>query len=154
MSREENRLVERAITIAVQAHAGQPDKAGKPYILHPLRVMAAMDTDEERIVAVLHDVVEDSDWSLDDLRAEGLSARMVAALGALTKRPGEEYAAFIERVARNALARRVKIADLEDNLKLGRIPHPTARDRLRMRQYETAHARLTGEAAPPLHRAR
>ncbi len=154
MSREETRLLERAIAIAVQAHAGQLDKAGQPYILHPLRVMAAMDTDEERIVAVLHDVVEDSDWSLAGLRARGFPERLLAALEGLTKRPTEDYEAFIKRVDTDALSRRVKIADLEDNLDPGRIKHPTARDRVRMRKYRRAHARLTGETASPRRPAR
>ena len=153
MSGEATRLLERAIAIAVQAHAGQSDRAGKPYILHPLRVMAAMDTDEERIVAVLHDVVEDSDWSLADLRARGFPERLLAALEALTKRPTEDYEAFIDRVERNELARRVKIADLKDNLDPDRIKNPTARDRARMRKYRRALAQLTGEAVPPGGRA-
>ena len=81
--------LERAIEIAAKAHAGQTDKAGQPYILHPLRVMRRVSDTESRIAAVLHDVVEDSEITFDDLRAERFSEPILAALGALTKRPGE-----------------------------------------------------------------
>lgn len=81
--------LERAIEIAVRAHAGQKDKGGEPYILYPLRVMLRMRTEGERIVAVLHDLVEDSNFTIDDLRLEGFSKEVIEALEALTKRPGE-----------------------------------------------------------------
>ncbi|MCV9961436.1 HD domain-containing protein [Pararhizobium sp. BT-229] len=106
-----------AIKLATEAHAGQVDKAGQPYILHPLRVMQAMKTDDERIVAVLHDVIEDTAWTCDDLYWQhGFSPDVVAAIGALTRRSGEEYFDFIRRAAANPLARAVKIADIRDNL--------------------------------------
>lgn len=107
----------KAIDIANHAHAGQFDKGGKPYILHPLRVMMAMDGDDERIVAVLHDVVEDSCWLLEALIEQGLRPDLAEAVDALTHRDGEPYmASYIERVAANPLARKVKLADLADNL--------------------------------------
>jgi GTP diphosphokinase / guanosine-3',5'-bis(diphosphate) 3'-diphosphatase len=81
--------LDRAIQIAVTAHAGQIDKGGEPYILHPLRVMLRMRNEEERIAAVLHDVVEDSDSTFESLIAEGFSPNVICALEALTKRPGE-----------------------------------------------------------------
>ena len=113
--------LDRAIALASQAHSGQVDKAGAPYILHPLRVMMAMGDDDSRVVAILHDVVEDSDITLDDLHAEGFPALVVDAVDALTRRQGEAYEAFILRVGQNNIARSVKIADLRDNLDVSRF---------------------------------
>jgi (p)ppGpp synthase/HD superfamily hydrolase len=106
-----------AIKIAIDAHAGQVDKAGEPYILHPLRVMLAMQTEIGRIVGVLHDVVEDSDLvGLGDILAF-FGPEVRDAVDAVTRRHGENYAAFIERASRNPLGREVKIADLRDNVR-------------------------------------
>jgi len=127
--------LERAIEIAAQAHAGQRDKGGEPYVLHPLRVMLRMTTEEERIVAVLHDVVEDSEVTLERLRAEGFSSAVVAAIDALTKRPGEDRLQAAARAARNPLARKVKLADNAENSDLSRIPDPTPKDHERLEQY-------------------
>ncbi len=132
--------LERAIALAAEAHAGQTDKAGAPYILHPLRVMLALETSEERIVGVLHDVMEDTAWTLEALRAEGFSPEMLAALEAVTRRAGEPYEAFVRRAAANPIGRKVKRADLCDNLDRTRIPHPTERDRERWLKYERALA--------------
>lgn len=88
--------IERAVAIAAEAHAGQVDKAGAPYILHPLRVMLSMETVEEQVVAVLHDVVEDTHWNLDALRAEGFSESVLRAVDSLTRRDGESYDSFVE----------------------------------------------------------
>lgn len=134
--------IEHAIAIAAVAHAGQVDKAGQPYILHPLRVMFAVAGPEERIAAVLHDVVEDTPWTIEGLRAEGFGERVLAAIDALTRRPDESYPAFIERAASNADARAVKVADIRDNLDLSRIPNPTDRDVERLERYRTALASL------------
>jgi len=141
--------LERAIAIAVEAHAGQVDKAGAPYILHALRVMLRMETTEERIIAVLHDAVEDTHWTFDRLRAEGFSDRVLAAIDSVTKRHNETYDEFIDRAARNVVGRRVKFADLEDNVDLGRIAQPTESDHARIEKYRRAIARLQGEAARP-----
>lgn len=130
--------LERALEIAAGAHRGQRDKAGQPYILHPLRVMQACGTDEERIVAILHDVVEDSDWTLDDLRGEGLAEDLVAAVDAMTRRENETYAEFVDRASRHPIARAVKIADLRDNLDMSRIADPTASDLQRAQKYQEA----------------
>lgn len=127
--------LERAIEIAVAAHTGQRDKGGEPYILHPLRVMLQMQSEEERIVAVLHDVVEDSPYTFQDLLADGFSQSVVAALEALTKLPGESRLEAAQRAARNPLARTVKLADNADNSDLSRIPQPTAQDLDRLEQY-------------------
>lgn len=130
--------LERAIELAVLAHKGQIDKAGAPYILHPLRVMLRLEGAEERIVAVLHDVVEDSGWTLDKLRAEGFSDEVISAIDAVTRVPGESYEAFIARAANSKTGRRVKLADLEDNCDLSRLPRVTEQDLERCRKYERA----------------
>ena len=102
--------LDEAIGVAVAAHAGQPDKAGKPYILHPLRVMLTVESpslDWARKIAVLHDVVEDSEWTIESLHAKyGLTAEEQAALRLLTHGDDEDYAVYIEKVATNSLARR------------------------------------------------
>jgi (p)ppGpp synthase/HD superfamily hydrolase len=135
--------LERAIAIAVEAHAGQKDRSGASYILHPLRVMARLSTDDEKIVAILHDVVEDTDWSFDDLRKEGFSEPILTALECVTKREGEDYEEFVKRSASNALARRVKIADLEDNMDLRRNESLAATDLERLNKYLRAWRYLT-----------
>jgi (p)ppGpp synthase/HD superfamily hydrolase len=138
--------LERAIVIAAEAHAGQRDKVGETYILHPLRVMLAVRTPEERMAAVLHDVVEDTPWTLDALRAEGFSAEVVEAVDAVTRREGEDYFDFVARAGTNRVARPVKVADLRDNLDLSRIAAPTERDHERCERYRKALA-LLGESA-------
>ena len=141
--------LEKAIAIAVVAHAGVVDKAGAPYVLHPLRMMLRMETEAEMMAAVLHDVVEDGEgWTLKRLAAEGIPPEVVKAVGFLTKRPAEEadYEAFIRRAGRNPLARRVKLADLEDNMDLRRIAEPTERDFARLGKYRSAYALLKSKA--------
>lgn len=135
--------VEDAIEIAVAAHRGQTDKAGQPYVLHPLRLMAQMHTEAEQIAAVLHDVVEDSNWTFEQLRARGFSDEVVTALDCLTRRDGELYETFIERAAAHPVARRVKLADVEDNLDVRRLAELTERDRERLDRYRRAWLRLT-----------
>src|SRR5690606_22759929 len=120
--------LERAIEIAVQAHAGATDKGGAPYILHPVRVMLRMRTDAERIAAVLHDVVEDTEWTIERLRHEGFSEEVLRAVEALTKRKGEDYFDFCRRARCNEIARKVKLADLTDNMDLKRLTHPITDD--------------------------
>ena len=142
--------IERAIMIAAEAHEGQVDKAGAPYILHVLRVMLSLETAEERIAGVLHDIVEDTDWSLEALRAEGFSEDVVRAIDSLTRREGESYEAFVERTGRNALSRRVKLADLIDNCDLRRIPAPTLEDHARIERYRRAIEQLGGRAPRPV----
>jgi len=134
--------LERAIAIAAEEHEGQLDKAGEPYVLHPLRMMLAVTTPEARMAAVLHDVVEDTPVTLEQLRAEGFPAAVVEAVEALTKREGEEYEAFIRRVAPNPIAREVKLADLKDNSDLSRIAEPTEKDRVRIEKHRRAIAYL------------
>jgi (p)ppGpp synthase/HD superfamily hydrolase len=128
--------LERAIEIAARSHAGQVDKAGQPYILHPLRLMLAVTAPEERIVAVLHDVVEDTPVTLDDLAAAGFSRDVLTAVAALTKLEGESRIAAAQRAAQNPIARVVKLADVADNMDLSRISVPTEKDFVRLREYE------------------
>lgn len=135
-------LLERAIAIAEKQHAGQVDKAGRPYIEHPLRVMKTMSNDAERIVAILHDVIEDTDFTLDQLVAEGFPGYILEALDAVTRRDGEIYEAFVARAAMNPIGRRVKYADLQDNADLSRIAAPTAADVARTEKYHRAMAQL------------
>lgn len=109
--------LERAIAIALEAHAGQRDRLGRLFVLHPLRVMIRLGTDEERIAGVLHDVVERSPaWPLPRLAREGFRPEIVDAVDALSRRDGEGYEEYVRRASANDLARRVKIADLEDKL--------------------------------------
>ncbi|HEX8453968.1 MAG TPA: HD domain-containing protein [Longimicrobium sp.] len=139
--------LERAIAIAAEAHMGQVDKAGAPYILHPMRVMLRVETPVERIAAVLHDVVEDTAWTLEGLATEGFAPEVVAAVDALTRREGESYEAFVARAGADPVARVVKLADLAENMDLGRIASPTAPDIARLDRYRRAVAQLTGEPA-------
>lgn len=130
--------IERAIALAAKAHEGQVDKAGAPYLLHPLRMMLRLSTIEEQITAVLHDVVEDCGVSLDDLRAEGFSVAVIEAIDSVTRRPDESYDDFVYRAALNLIGRRVKLVDLEDNSDLSRIANPTSRDYERIAKYCSA----------------
>ena len=130
--------LEQAIALAVEKHRGQKDKAGAPYILHPLRVLfrLAWDAPEAaQIAAVLHDVVEDTGVTLDDLRAHGFSDEVVAAVNLLSRHSGDSYEQFIERLLPNPIARLVKRADLEDNMDLKRIPEPGEKDFVRLAKY-------------------
>ena len=108
--------IEDAICFAAKSHRGQVDKAGEPYILHVLRVIVRQTDEPARIAAALHDVMEDSATSLSDLDNAGYSQEIRDAVDCLTRRAGESYEDMITRVAANPLARRVKLADLEDNL--------------------------------------
>ena len=131
--------LERAIVIAAEGHAGVNDKGGAPYILHPLRMMLALPSQDERIVAVLHDVCEDCPgWTLERLTAEGFADHLIAALDAVTKRNGEDYESFVKRAAANPLARSVKLEDLKDNSRLSRISNPTQNDFDRIEKYRRA----------------
>lgn len=133
----------KAIELAKQHHKGQTDKAGKPYIEHPLRVMNQMKSEKEKIVAVLHDIVEDTDISLNDLRNEGFSEEVVSAVECLTKQDGENYDLYIERISFNPLAVKIKLADLEDNRDLTRLPQVTDKDLERLKKYDKALEKLT-----------
>lgn len=135
--------LEKAIAIAAEAHEGQTDKAGMAYILHPLRVMLMLETEAERIVGVLHDVVEDTPITFDDLRAADFKDEILAALDSVTRRDDEEYEAFVLRAGENPIGRRVKLADLKDNSDLSRIASPTEKDYARLEKYRRAIAALS-----------
>ena len=135
-------LIEKSLKIALTAHTGKTDKAGRPYILHPLRLMAKMDTDEEMSVALLHDTIEDSPLTAESLIHAGIPSTIVDAVQCLTKVDGEDYDQFIQRVLKNELAVKVKKADIEDNLNLLRLNTLTVDDLERVRKYFSAWKRL------------
>lgn len=136
-------MLEKAIQIAVKAHQGQIDKGNQPYILHPLRVMFSMESETEKICAVLHDVIEDTDITLDSLRNEGFSEEVLSVLNALTKQNNESYEQFIDRIINNKLACYVKLADLNDNMDLSRIKNPSQKDFERLEKYKKAVDKIT-----------
>ena len=134
----------RAIEIALDAHKNVSDKGGNPYILHPLRLMLQMDSEEEMIVAILHDVVEDSEkWSFDKLKEEGFSKKIINSLRSVTKEnENEDYEKFIDRSVKDKIGRKVKIADISDNLDISRLKEVTDKDILRINKYKKALAKL------------
>ena len=135
--------LERAIEIAARTHAGQTDKGGAPYILHPLRVMLRVAPGAQQIVAVLHDVVEDSDVTFEDLEREGFAAEVISGLRAVTKVEGESYEDFVARAARDPVGKAVKLADLMENSDLSRIAEPSQKDLERVAKYRRAIAYLS-----------
>jgi len=151
----------RALVFAAEAHCGQVDKGGHPYILHPLRVMLRMTTEQERIVALLHDVIEDTELDWDDLPFYGEERDAIRVLSrnelkrretrfsprvSLTpRRYRQTYEEYLEGVKANPLARRAKLADLEDNMDLTRIPNPTEKDFARIAKYKRAKEFLLAE---------
>jgi (p)ppGpp synthase/HD superfamily hydrolase len=137
--------LERAIGIAADAHAGQSDKAGGPYILHPIRVMLKLGATEDRIVGVLHDVVEKSPaWNLSALRKQGFSEEVLAAIDAVTRREGEDYEVFVRRAGQNEMGRRVKLADVADNMDSMRLKRPSPEADKQMAKYRKALDVLLG----------
>lgn len=147
--------LERAIQIATEAHKGQLDKAGREYIGHPIRVMEMGKTEDEKIVGVLHDVIEDTDWTFERLEAEGFSPEVIAALRCVTKTSeNENYDDFIDRVKKNPLAVAVKINDLTDNMDIRRLPYLSDKDVKRLKKYLKAYKRLTGEPVYSVYAAR
>ena len=147
--------IEKAIQIATEAHNGQFDKSGKEYIGHPLRVMEMGMTEQEKIVGVLHDVVEDSDWTFEKLETEGFSQEIIAALKCVTKlSENENYDDFIERVKKNPLAVAVKINDLTDNMDIRRLPYLSDKDVKRLKKYLKAYKKLIGEPVYSIYAAR
>ncbi len=140
-----NYLLDKAILMAVIAHTGQLDKANKPYILHPLRIMLSMSTKEEMIVGVLHDVIEDSLVTLDILQKEGFSHKILKALDTISRRKNETYDEYLKRIQTNSLACKIKQIDLQDNMRLDRITCPTERDFARIEKYKEA-AKILGSA--------
>jgi (p)ppGpp synthase/HD superfamily hydrolase len=134
----------KAIQLAAQVHADQADRYGQPYILHPLRVMFRVEGDAARIAAVLHDIIEDSPFTLDDLRHEGFSEEVVTLVDHLTRREEETYEDYIARAASHPVARLIKRADLEDNMDLRRMGSVSEEDLERLQRYFKAWIRLQG----------
>lgn len=131
-------LLEKALSIALTAHKGQKDKGGSPYILHPLRVMSSVVTMEEKIVALLHDVVEDSTITIQQLSEEKFSKKILSAVSLLTKKENQPYENYIRAIKKNALATRVKKADLKDNMNIARLKTIKQKDKDRIRKYKSA----------------
>lgn len=132
-----------AIATAAQAHQNQKDKSGEPYILHPIRVMMRMRSEVDMIVAILHDVVEDTNWTIEQLRAEGFSEEVLQAVACLTHQENESYDKFLARIESNVIARRVKLADLEDNMDVRRLSVLTEKDIQRLQRYHPAWVKLS-----------
>ena len=128
--------LEKAIALAATQHAGQLDKGGQPYILHPLRLMLQFSNSTLQIIAVLHDILEDTATTTEDLEALGFSAKIIQAIQALTKQTGESRLEAAKRTALNPLATQVKYVDVLDNMNLSRINNPTARDFARLEEYK------------------
>ena len=135
-------MLSKAIEIAARAHDGFNDKCGEPYILHPLRVMLSRKEELERICAVLHDVIEDTELTLDDLRNEGFSEEVILILDCLTKRPGEKYEDYISRIITNENACHIKLADLNDNMDPSRMICYDQDSEARLEKYKNAKRRI------------
>ncbi len=132
--------LEKALAIAINAHKGQKDKAGADYILHPIRVMHKGETEIEKICGILHDVIEDSNMTFEDLRNEGFSEDVISVLKCLTKvTDNENYDEFINRVIQNPIAVKVKINDLLDNMDITRLKELNDRDLKRINKYLKAY---------------
>ena len=137
-----NNLLEKTLVIATKAHEGQKDKAGSPYILHPIRVSNRCLTDKEKIVALLHDVIEDTNVSASDLLASGFPRNIVEAVLSVTRNEGESYEDFVIRAKQNPIGRQVKIHDLEDNMDITRFNQLTEKDLVRLNKYLKAYRSL------------
>lgn len=131
-------MIDIALAIARKAHAGQVDKAGVDYIQHPLYVASQVKTEQEKAIALLHDVLEDSDITVADLLAYGLSNKVVTAVQTLTKKKGQSYQEYLEKVKSNNLARVVKLADLKHNSDLSRLKSVSNTDYERVEKYKNA----------------
>ena len=138
MNTAEQSMVDLALSIARKAHEGQLDKAGVDYIEHPIYVASQVDTEEEKAVALLHDVIEDSPVSAEELLQAGLPETVVTAVQVLTKKKEQDYQTYLETVKKNPLARVVKLADLKHNSDLSRLSSITEKDKERLKKYKKA----------------
>lgn len=130
-----DKLLNKAIIMAVEAHAGQTDKGGAPYIFHPMRLMLATSDPDEQVVAILHDVMEDSDTSVEDLLAIGVTDYQMQALVLMCKDYALTYQQYVEKIGEHPLARKVKLLDLADNMDLTRLQNVTQKDYDRTSKY-------------------
>lgn len=137
-----NKLLEKALQIAIKSHSGQVDKAGAAYIFHPIRVSCKCFTDEEKIVALLHDTIEDSNVTAEYLLSEGFPRNIVDAILSVTRNEDESYSDFIKRCRLNPIGRQVKLHDLEDNMDISRLPQVTEMDLVRLNKYIEAYRYL------------
>jgi (p)ppGpp synthase/HD superfamily hydrolase len=147
--------IEKALLIAAKAHEGQKDKQGQPYILHPLRAMMSVEGAEAQIVAVLHDVIEDTSVTADDLRKAGFSEKVVAAVLCVTHPKDEPYTDYVVRCKGNDIARQVKLADLKDNARLDRMifrPQRVESDMARLCKYVLSYKFLTDQITEQQYR--
>ncbi len=135
-------MLTEAIILAAQAHEGQLDKGGHPYIFHPLRLMLQLESEKDQIIAILHDVIEDTDWTLDKLREKGFSEEIVSVIDCLSRREEEDYEEYIDRLMLDSTACRIKLLDLRDNLDLTRIRGDSADARERVKKYQRAQKRI------------
>lgn len=135
-------MLNKAIILATRAHQGMLDKEGNPYIFHSLRVMMTLEKEDERVVAILHDVLKNTDLYLSDLICIGLNENQIRAIEALTRARKETYNEYIDRISENEIATKVKIADLIDNMNVSKIPNPTKKDYDKVKKYKKAYKKL------------
>ena len=138
-------MTKKAMTIAYNAHHGQTDKSGVPYIFHPARVASGLTGESEICAAWLHDVVEDTDLTIEDLRLAGFSDEICGAVSALTHDKSVPYEDYVKEIAKDPVAKAVKLADLRDNMDLSRLPVPDEKAESRIRKYRAAYSYLNGD---------
>ena len=136
-------LTKRAILFAFDAHRGQYDKSGLPYITHPLHVAESMETEDECVVAFLHDVLEDTDCTVEDMINMGITNRQIAALKLLCHDEAVPYLEYVKAICADPIARKVKLADLQHNSDLSRLSVVTSQDIERAEKYKSAIQILT-----------
>ena len=136
-------LTKKAIRFAFEAHTGQTDRSGLPYVLHPIHVAEQMTTEDGCVVALLHDVLEDTDHTEEDLRQQGFSEAQITAVKLLTRTEGEDYFEYIRRMKENELAVAVKLEDLAHNMDRSRLEEVSDKDEARFHKYEEAIRILT-----------
>jgi len=135
-------MTKKAMMIAFQAHKNQTDKSGMPYIYHPVHLAEQMKDEETTCVALLHDVVEDTDWTLDELREQGFDARIIEALKLMTHAEGVPYMEYVTQIKPNPIAKVVKLADLRHNSDLTRLNEVNEKALARVEKYKKAIAML------------
>ena len=135
-------MLQKAIQVATEAHKNQLDRYDAPYIFHVMRVMMRGKNEDEKLAALLHDVVEDTDWTFEDLKKEGFPDHIIQAVRCLTKAENEPYDDYINRVKTDKLAIAVKINDLEDNMDVRRMPRMEEKDVARFNKYLKAYQEL------------
>ena len=140
-------LTQKAMKICFEAHREQKDKGGMPYVFHPFHIADQMDTEKETCVALLHDLIEDTGWTLDLLAAEGFPFDVLKALDLMTHDPQTPYLEYVEQLSVNPIAKKVKLADLRHNSTRARLKKYTEKDEKRLQKYLDAQAILTGGTA-------